>query len=334
MALPRIGLHADVDLAGRRMLARTMLVVVLGPISTPVTADPTAEPEDTPMDLATVTRTVQVGGYDFPVVDHGEGPAVLLLHGFPDSRQLWRHQVPALAEAGFRVLAPDLRGFGDAPKPEGVESYALPLVIDDVLGILDALDVEQAHVVAHDWGAVVAWLLVSLHPDRAASLTALTVGCPGNSGQRTIEQLEKAWYLFFFHNEGVAEEWLRRDDWSGLRMWLQGRGDVERYLADLSRPGALTAALNWYRANAPAESLLVLPDLPPIRVPVLGVSADGDAYLTEANLRNSEEKVEGPWRYVRMAGVGHWLMLDRPGELNRLLIEFLGGLETPADGGD
>jgi pimeloyl-ACP methyl ester carboxylesterase len=282
-----------------------------------------------------VTRTVRVGEYDFPVVDHGEGPAVLLLHGFPDSRHLWRHQVPALAEAGFRVLAPDLRGFGDAPKPAEVESYGLPLVIDDVLGILDALGVERAHVVGHDWGAVVAWLLVSLHPDRAASLTALTVGCPGNSGQLTIEQFEKAWYMFFFQNEGIAEEWLRRDDWSGLRMLLRGHGDVERYVADLSRPGALTAALNWYRANTPPDAILgPPPDLPPVRVPVLGVSADGDAYLVEDHVRNSDEKVEGPWRYVRMEGVSHWLMLDRPDELNRLLIEFLSGVEVPAAGGD
>ncbi len=281
------------------------------------------------MDLATVTRTVKAGEHDFPVVDHGEGAAVLLLHGFPDSRHLWRHQVPALAEAGFRVLAPDLRGFGDAPKPAGVDSYALPLVIDDLAGILDALGVERVHVVGHDWGAVVAWLFVAAHPERVGSLTALTVGCPGNSGQRTIEQLEKAWYLFFFHNEGVAEEWLRRDDWSGLRMLLRGAGDLDRYIADLARPGALTAALNWYRANAPASSLLELPDLPPVRVPVLGVSADGDAYLTEANLENSAEKVAGPWRYVRMEGVGHWLMLDRPEEFNRLLIEFLGGVEEP-----
>ena len=280
------------------------------------------------MDLASVTRTVRAGELDFPVVDHGEGPAVLLLHGFPDSRHLWRHQVPALAGAGFRALAPDLRGFGDAPKPAGVPAYALERVIDDLIGILDALGVERAHVVGHDWGAVVAWLLASTRPERVASLTALTVGCPGNSGQRTIEQLEKAWYMFFFQHQGVAEEWLRRDDWSGLRMLLRGGGDFERYSADLGRPGALTAALNWYRANTPPSVLLdPPPDLPPVRVPVLGVSADGDAYLTEAHVKNSQEKVVGPWKYVRMEGASHWLMLDRPEELNRLLLEFLSGVE-------
>ena len=283
------------------------------------------------MDLATVTRNVRAGALDFPVVDHGSGPAVLLLHGFPDSRHLWRYQVPALAGAGFRAIAPDLRGFGDAPKPDGVASYALPRVVEDVTFILDALGLGRVHAVGHDWGAVVAWLLVATRPEKFASLTSLTVGCPGTSGQRTIEQLEKAWYLFFFQSEGVAEEWLRRDDWSGLRALSRGSGDVERFVRDLSRPGALTAALNWYRANAPPSALVgPVPDLPAVRVPVLGVWADGDAYLTEANVRNSHEKVAGSWKYVRMEGASHWLMLDRPRELNELLIDFLSGVEKDA----
>jgi pimeloyl-ACP methyl ester carboxylesterase len=279
------------------------------------------------MDLTTVTRTVRAGGLDFPVADHGEGPAVLLLHGFPDSRHLWRHQVPALARAGFRALAPDLRGFGDAPKPTDVASYSLARVTEDVAGILDALGIERVHVVGHDWGAVLAWLFVAGHEDRVASLTALTVGYPGTSGTRSLEQLEKAWYCFFFQSEGVAEEWLRRDDWSGLRTLLRGGGDLERYTADLARPGALTAALNWYRANATPASLLSVPDLPPITVPVLGIWADGDAYLTEAHVKNSREKVVGPWKYVRMEGASHWLMLDRPAEFNRLLIDFVSEVE-------
>lgn len=276
------------------------------------------------MDIEAATRTVTVGDLEFPVVDHGDGPVVLLLHGFPDSRYLWRHQVPALARAGFRTLAPDLLGFGDAPKPVDVESYALARILEQTVGVLDGLGVERAHLVGHDWGAVIAWLLASTRPERVASLTALTVGCPGNSGTRTIEQLEKAWYVFLFQHEGAAEEWLQRDDWSGLRALLRGGGDIERCLADLARPGALTAALNWYRANASPAAFMAPPrDLPPVRVPVLGVSADGDVALTEAHMKNSQEKVVGPWKYVRMQDVSHWLMLDRPDELNRLLIEFL-----------
>ena len=121
----------------------------------------------------------------------------------------------------------------------------------------------------------------------------------------------------------MAEEWLRQGDWSGLRALLRGGGDFERYRVDLDRPG-----VNWYRANAsPAAFLAPPPELPPVRVPVLGVSADGDAYLTEANVKNSQEKIAGPWKYVRMEGVSHWLMLDRPEELNRLLIEFLLGVD-------
>lgn len=279
------------------------------------------------MDIEATTRTVKVGDLEFPVVDHGDGPVVLLLHGFPDSRYLWRHQVPALARAGFRALAPDLLGFGDAPKPADIESFALARVLEQILGMLDGLGVEYAHIVGHDWGAAIAWRLASTRPARVASLTALTVGCPSNSGTRTIEQLEKAWYVFLFQHGGVAEEWLQRDDWSGLRALLRGGGDMERYVADLARPGALTAALNWYRANAsPAAFMAPSRDLPPVRVPVLGISADGDVALTEAHMMNSQEKVVGPWKYVRMRDVSHWLMLDRPDEFNRLLIEFLRSL--------
>ena len=277
------------------------------------------------MDIDAVTKTVMVKELSFPVVDYGAGPAVLLLHGFPDSRRLWRYQVPALASAGLRVIAPDLRGFGDAPKPAAVEAYKLSVIMTDLLGLLDALGVDQTSVVGHDWGAAVAWGLAAYFPNRVTRLVAMSVGCPGTSGLWTIEQRERAWYYCFFQFEGVAEEWLRYDDWRLFREWTRGDGDLERYLPDLSRPGALTAALNWYRANLkpkrPAESGSAY--FPLIQCPVLGLWSNGDNYLTEANLFNSQEKVSGPWRYQKVAGASHWLMLDKPDEVNRLLVDFL-----------
>lgn len=277
------------------------------------------------MDIDAVTTTVTVNTLSFPVIDHGQGPAALLLHGFPDSRRLWRHQIPALAGAGLRVIAPDLRGFGDAPRPEGVEAYKLQTVIGDVLGILDALGVERVGVAGHDWGAAVAWGLAAYFPKRFTRLAALSVGCPGTSGLKTIQQRERSWYFYFFQFEGVAEAWLRHDNWKLLHEWTRGNGDMEQYLADLSRPGALTAALNWYRANLkpkpPEQS--GSPGFPNVACPVLGVWSDGDDYLTEASLRNSVEKVTGPWRYEKITGASHWMMLDKPDELNRLLLEFL-----------
>lgn len=277
------------------------------------------------MDIEAMTQMIHTPRLAFPVADHGEGPAVLLLHGFPDSRHLWRHQIPALAAAGMRVLAPDLRGFGDAPKPLAVEEYRVSVVAQDIIAILDAIQLEQVSIVGHDWGAAVAWMLAAYHPERVERLVSLGVGCPGASGQRTIEQRERFWHFYFFQFEGIAEEWLQHNDWQLFREWTRGNGDMTRYLHDLSRPGALTAALNWFRANVKPESPHTPhDDFPLIQCPVLGVWSDGDHYMTEGHLRNSYEKVVGPWRYERLTGASHWMMLDKPNELNRLLIKFLG----------
>ena len=276
------------------------------------------------VDVADATRTVEIESGSFPVLDHGEGPAVLLLHGFPDSRHLWRYQVPALVEAGFRVVAPDMRGFGGAPKPEAVEAYALPNAVADVVDILEALDVDEVRLVGHDYGSAVAWLLASTRPDLVERLVALSVGAPGNPGTRTLEQRERSWYFYFFQFEGTAEAWLRHDDWRLFREWSREDGDHERHHEDLSRPGALTAGLNWYRANVrPEPPSDDGPGYPDVTCPVLGVWSDGDHYLTEGHMTGSTAKVAGPWRYERVTDASHWLVVDRPARVNDLLVEFL-----------
>lgn len=279
-----------------------------------------------PVDVADGTRTIETESGSFPVLEHGDGPVVLMLHGFPDSRHLWRHQVPALAEAGFRVVAPDMRGFGGAPKPDAVEKYVLPNAVEDVMRMLAAMDIERVRLVGHDWGAAVAWLTAATQPDTVEQLVALSVGAPGNSGTWSVEQRERSWYFYFFQFEAVAEAWLRHDDWRLFREWTRGDGDQERYIDDLSRPGALTAGLNWYRANVrpqpPEESTV---DYPDVTCPVLGVWSTDDHYLTEEQMTASTGKVDGPWQYERVTGASHWLMLDEPGELNDLLAGFLTG---------
>jgi pimeloyl-ACP methyl ester carboxylesterase len=276
------------------------------------------------MDLDAATRTVTVGGLAFPVVDHGRGPAVLLLHGFPDSRHMWRHQLPALAEAGFRAIAPDLRGFGEAPAPPEVEAYRYDALVADVIGILDALGVERTSLVGHDWGAALAWKLVAVHPERFDRLVAISVGAPGNPGSFTIEQREKSWYYDYFLKVGKAEEGLRKGDWKLFREWSRGQGDEARHLRDLARPGRLTAGLSWYRANLgpqPPGARASRPEK--VRVPVLGIWGERDPFLLEPQMTGSQAFVAGPWRYERMRDAGHWLMLDQPAELNRLLLDFL-----------
>jgi pimeloyl-ACP methyl ester carboxylesterase len=256
--------------------------------------------------------------------DEGEGPAVLLLHGFPDSSHLWRHQITALTNAGMRVIAPDLRGFGDSDRPEAVEEYALGRSVADIVALLDVLGIERARVVGHDWGAAVAWLLAATVPERVDRLVAMSVGNLNTLRTRTIEQREKAWYQLLFQFAGVAEQLLMRDDWKLFREWLGGAGELDRYLRDLSRPGALTAGLNWYRANlAPHLELEPRPMLPPVAAPTLGLWSTGDRYLTEDRMIRSGEHVAGPWRYERIDRASHWMQLDATQRVNELLLEFL-----------
>jgi len=264
---------------------------------------------------------VNSSGVELYVESHGDGAPVLLLHGWPDSSALWRHQVPVLAANGFRAITPDLRGFGRSARPEGTDNYQLTSVVADVAAILDACGAETAHVVGHDWGAAVAWLTAMFLPDRVRTLTVLSVGHIGVP--LTAREREMAWYQLFFQFEGVAEANLTYDDWAMLRELAPGYADIDRAIADLSRPGALTASLNWYRANLAPRMPGPRPEFPPVTAPVLGIWSDGDRYLDGHRMRASGEVVKGPWRYEEIAGASHWIPLDAPEQLNELLLGWL-----------
>jgi pimeloyl-ACP methyl ester carboxylesterase len=270
-------------------------------------------------------RLLDVNGIRLHVHDQGSGPPVLLLHGFPDSSSLWRHQVPALVQAGYRVIAPDLRGFGASDKPASVDAYAIPTLLGDALGLLDSLGVARAHVVCHDWGAALGWGLAMFAPERVDRFVAFSVGHFGSFFDAGLEQREKSWYMLYFQYEGIAEEALRADDWKLFRDWTRNHSEAPHWIADLSRPGALTAALNWYRANVnPARPGLAGMEFPPVKAPTLGVWSSGDAYLTEPQMTASKKFVTGDWRYERIEGASHWLMLDQPERVTKLLVEWLG----------
>jgi pimeloyl-ACP methyl ester carboxylesterase len=252
-----------------------------------------------------------------------EAPAVLLLHGWPDSHRLWRHQVPALTAAGFRAVVPDLRGFGASDRPGSVEAYALPHILGDVIGVLDHLGVGRAHLVGHDWGAAVAWAVAALFPDRVDHLVALSVGHPSAFGAAGLAQREKSWYMLLFLFEGVAERWLSDDDYANFRAWSR-HPDADAVISELSRPGALTASLNWYRANLPAAALVEPSlELPPVARPTMGIWSKDDMALIEANVTGSAGHVTAEWRYETIDGAGHWIPLEAHDALTALLLHFL-----------
>ncbi|HEV7863188.1 MAG TPA: alpha/beta hydrolase, partial [Acidimicrobiia bacterium] len=183
-------------------------------------------------------------------------------------------------------------------------------------------------VVGHDWGAALSWLLASAFaPDRVDRLAVLAAGHPEairNAGPR---QRQLAWYVLLFQFEGVAERWLTMDGWANFREFCggpDGYADLEAAIAELARPGALTASLEWYRANMPPETLVAPPlGLPPVQCPTLGLWGTNDLALVEEQMADSAAYVRGPWRYERLDGCGHWPQLEAPDRINTLLLEFI-----------
>lgn len=267
---------------------------------------------------------IDSGGVSLDVTVEGEGFPVVLVHGWPDTKRLWSKQVPALVDAGFQVIVPDQRGFGDSDKPADVDAYAIPFLAIDVTAILDALSIPRAHVVGHDWGAAVAWATASFAPERVDRLVAMSVGHPsGFFASGGMTQREKSWYMLLFQFEGVAENWLSGNNWAGMREW-GAHPDLDGVIADLERTGALTTGLNWYRANITPEGFVGPPlELPPIQAPTMGIWSSGDFALTEEQMTGSSKFCSGEFRYERIEGPGHWMQWEAPDKVNALLLDFL-----------
>lgn len=276
-------------------------------------------------------KRIDAGAVTLNVATVGSGPPVLLLHGFPDSWRLWEPQLHALADAGFRALAPDLRGYGRSDRPADVAAYRMPALVGDVVGLLDALGIDRAAVVGHDWGAALAWAVAIAHPDRVDRLAVLSVGHPGANTLAGIRQRQLAWYMLWFLTPGVAETVLPQDDWAALRAWAFG-GSADpgpyhrRQLQAMAEPGALQAALAWYRANirpdrfyTPAADPAAFPR---VGCPTVGIWSEGDLFLTEEQMTGSARWVDGPWTYLRLPG-DHWIPQSAPAEVARALLDFL-----------
>jgi pimeloyl-ACP methyl ester carboxylesterase len=275
-----------------------------------------------------------VGEVTLAVQEEGAGDLVVLLHGFPELAHSWRHQLPALAAAGYHAVAPDLRGYGGSDAPPEVADYALPKLAGDIAGLIRAMGQERAHLVGHDWGGSIAWVMASRMPELVRSLTILNSPHPIASAEsRQIhEQQQKAWYMLLFQFTGIAEEWLAKDDFANLRSFVFDTAapgtfpteDREVFCAALAREGRLTAALNYYRANIPPETWLKPPpDLPPVRVPTTILWGEADTYMSGVLLERSVQKVAGPLHVERLPGVSHWIQQEIPGRVSGLIIDSL-----------
>jgi pimeloyl-ACP methyl ester carboxylesterase len=266
-----------------------------------------------------------VGDMTFLARENGpdDGEPVLLLHGFPESSYQWLPQLAALGHAGYRVVAPDQRGYSPRACPPAVADYAIAELVGDVLGFADALGVERFHLVGHDWGAAVAWVTACAHPERLLTLTSVATPHPVPFGRsmREGEQREKSAYMAELRDPG-AEAFFLDDGAAGLRRMYESFGFPEQtiaeYVALLTRPGALTGALNWYRANDIAGTAF---ELPPVTVPTLYVWPVNDAYLGREAAEATAEQVEGPYRFVELEGVSHWVCEEVPDRLNQLLLD-------------
>ncbi len=255
---------------------------------------------------------------------------VLLLHGFPQTAWCWRHQLVALAGAGYHAVAPNQRGYSGGARPLEVDAYSSAALTQDVLAIADAFGADRFHLVGHDWGGAIAWQVAGRFGHRLRSLTVLStphprafgvaLGAAGDAGP--TDQAQRSSYIELFRAEG-SELGMLANDAAGLRLVLEATGlshdQAAPYLDALGTPEALRAALNWYRA----ADLSLIEGLGPITAPTLYVWSTEDPALGPDAARATADFVEGPYRFEVLEGVSHWIAEQAPDELNRLLLEHL-----------
>lgn len=311
-------------------------------------------------------RTLSTNGVELHVVEEGAGFPVILSHGFPELSYSWRHQLPAVADAGYRAVAPDQRGYGRSSQPERIEDYDILHLTDDLVGLLDDLGEDKAVFVGHDWGSMVVWQLSLLHPERVAGVVGMSVPFLPRAPMPPTQLMQAAFgenffYILYFQEPGVADADLGRDAATTMRRMLaglasagqdptamakDGRGFVERlpepaelpdwltqeeldhYVAEFARTG-FTGGINWYRNFDRNWELTPQLDGAQVEVPSLFVGGSLDPVL-----QMSPPSVQDGWLTdhrgtVLIDGAGHWVQQERPDEVNAALLGFLDQLDLP-----
>jgi pimeloyl-ACP methyl ester carboxylesterase len=279
----------------------------------------------------------QVGDVRLHYAECGGGDRlVVLLHGFPECWYSWRHQLRALGRR-FRVVAPDMRGYNLSDKPARVEDYQMKRLVDDVTGLIRHFGAREAAVVGHDWGGAVAWAVAQYYPDYVWKLASLQTPPPAVWGKNlTVRQLLRSWYMFFFQLPALPEWFIRRDDFAGIGKTLRATSrpgtftdeDIEVLKSALREPGALTGAVNYYRANLRAFFSRGFGDREirrheRIRVPTLFVYGERDFAIIPETVAGVGEYVDAPYTELRLGRSNHWVQQESPAEVNAALLSFL-----------
>ncbi|MEU0084420.1 alpha/beta hydrolase [Streptomyces sp. NPDC006274] len=273
--------------------------------------------------MTELSISTAAGVFDATAAGPPDGRPVLLLHGFPQTRLVWKRQLAALAASGCRVVAPDQRGYSPGARPARPEDYRVGALVEDVVAITQELGWASFDLVGHDWGGAVAWWTADAHPGRVRTLTVVSTPHPGAlaTALRTDEdQRERSRYMIDWRETPVTEERMLAADAAELRASYAGQvppESADAYVRHLSRPGALTAALNWYRAGRPDGAIGV------VDVPTLYVWSTRDSAFGPTAARETGQWVSGPYRFETLDGVSHWVPEEAPESLNSLLLGHL-----------
>ncbi|HSG42805.1 MAG TPA: alpha/beta hydrolase [Anaerolineales bacterium] len=277
--------------------------------------------------------TIETNGINLHIVQAGpqSGVPVMLLHGFPEFWYGWRKQIPALVEAGCRVIVPDQRGYNLSDKPKGVKNYSVNILVEDIVGVIDALGYEKVNLVGHDWGGIVAWALATRNPERLHKLTVMNAPHPAvmrKTLSRDLDQFRRSWYAIAFQLPWLPEFILSINHWQRFARSLQSTSkadsftdeDIAKYKEAWSQPDAMTSMLNWYRASVRNPSWASR-DMH-IKVPTLMMWGMKDFALTHRMARPSMDYVD-EGNLILFPEATHWVQHDAAEEVNHYLIDFI-----------
>jgi epoxide hydrolase 4 len=273
----------------------------------------------------------EIGEQRLHYVEVGEGPLIVLLHGFPEFWYAWRRQIEPLAAAGFRVVAPDTRGVNLSSKPDGVGAYNVNQLAADIRGLIQERGAEKAMLVGHDWGGTIAWATAMQHPEVVDRLAILNAAHPRKLSQglqHHPDQLRRSWYFFFFDLPDLPEAVVHANHWHFFRHFLRDAHpaytpeEIERYVEAWSQPGASTGMINYYRSSVRTPLKQAEEQIRPISAPTLVIWGERDRYLRGDLAEPEHDDVPNLARVERLPNASHWVHHDEPERVTQLLVDF------------